>query len=80
MVCDDEKNMRVMGDFLRGVNGIKRVDLLPYHRLGKNTYRGLDREYTLRDVPLKSEREMQHSAKILMKGGFQIRAGGWGSS
>ena len=73
---DDEENMRAMGDFLRGINGIKRVDLLPYHRLGENTYRRLDREYTLGEVPLKSEGELQHLAEILIKRGFEVHIGG----
>jgi pyruvate formate lyase activating enzyme len=65
-----------MGDFLQDVNGIKQVDLLPYHRLGENIYRRLDREYTLSDVPLKSVGELQHLAEILIKRGFEVHIGG----
>lgn len=73
---DDDEDISAMGAFLQRIDRIERVDLLPYHRLGEEMYGRLDREYTLRDLSLKSERELQHIAKILMKGGFQVQVGG----
>jgi pyruvate formate lyase activating enzyme len=73
---DDVENIRTMGDFLKGLNGIKRVDLLPYHRLGENKYKRLGRKYQISDVPLKPEKELQYLADILIKKGFQVRIGG----
>ena len=50
-INDDEQNIRETADFLHGLgNNVLRIELMPYHRLGKGKYESLDRTYPLPDV------------------------------
>jgi pyruvate formate lyase activating enzyme len=40
-VNDDPENIRRTADFLRSIGVIKEISLLPYHRMGKDKYKGL---------------------------------------
>ncbi|SDX31323.1 glycyl-radical enzyme activating protein [Eubacterium barkeri] len=46
-VNDDEKELRRMGEFCRGLQHLSYLQLLPYHRLGNDTYRKLGIPYKL---------------------------------
>lgn len=37
-------------NFAKGLDNISKVELLPYHRLGKSKYEGLGREYNLKGI------------------------------
>lgn len=36
--------------FADGLKGVKKIHLLPYHRLGQDKYEGLGREYLMKDI------------------------------
>jgi len=56
-INDSDSNLAATAEFCRGLNRLKEVELLPYHRLGLETYRHLDRHYPLPDtLPPKPER------------------------
>ena len=51
-INDDEQNIKETADFLHGLgNNVLRIELMPYHRLGKGKYESLDKKYPLPDVP-----------------------------
>lgn len=47
--------------FSAGLQGVRRMHLLPYHRLGQDKYDGLGREYLMKDVLPPS---MEHMEKL----------------
>jgi len=50
-VNDDPENIKETTDFLHGLgNNVARIELMPYHGLGKGKYGSLDREYLLPHV------------------------------
>ncbi|MGD0780075.1 MAG: glycyl-radical enzyme activating protein [Dehalococcoidales bacterium] len=50
-INDDEKNIKETADFLHGLgNNALRIELMPYHRLGKGKYESLDRRYPLPNI------------------------------
>ncbi len=50
-INDDANNIRDTADFLRTLgNNACRIELMPYHRLGKGKYESLDRKYSLPDI------------------------------
>jgi pyruvate formate lyase activating enzyme len=47
-INDDAQNIKETAAFLNGLgNNALRIELMPYHRLGKGKYEALDRQYTL---------------------------------
>jgi pyruvate formate lyase activating enzyme len=50
-INDDRQNIKDTADFLHGLgNNACRIELMPYHQLGKGKYECLDRKYNLPDV------------------------------
>ena len=45
-----EKEIADIAEFAGSLQGVKKMHLLPYHRLGQDKYTGLDREYFMKDV------------------------------
>ena len=45
-----EENMRLTADFFRSMKNISDIELLPYHKLGMDTYRKLGKKYELEDI------------------------------
>jgi pyruvate formate lyase activating enzyme len=46
-INDSEDNIKDMARYIAGLDNIKEVNLLPYHRLGVSKYIMLDRKYSL---------------------------------
>lgn len=56
-LTDTEENIREIARFVKELDPGLTVNLLPYHRLGVNKYRMLDREYQLSELrPIPEER------------------------
>ena len=47
---DTPEEIRDIAMFADKLPGVKRIYLLPYHRLGQDKYTGLNREYQMKDV------------------------------
>jgi pyruvate formate lyase activating enzyme len=66
-INDDIQNVKATAQFLKGL-GINspRIELMPYHRLGKGKYESLDKEFFLSEV-LSPEPEHLQSIKIVFE-------------
>ena len=60
-----EENMRQTAEFLRALHRVTDVELLPYHRLGLETYRKLGRTYELPDIATPPMEEMRRMAEVI---------------
>lgn len=50
-INDDTQNIRETAEFLHGLGeNALRIELMPYHRLGKGKYESLDKEYRLPEI------------------------------
>lgn len=47
---DTEQEIKQIAKFASQLDGVKKIHLLPYHRLGQDKYAGLGREYTLTNI------------------------------
>ena len=70
-----EKDAKNIADFLQGLNTVKRVDLLPFHRLGKSKYLMLDRNCIV-DIKPPDKEYVERIKKILESGGIKVSIGG----
>lgn len=61
-INDDAQNIKDTSEFLKGLGNNTRLELMPYHRLGKGKYESLGKKYLLPDVPI-PEQEYLESIK-----------------
>lgn len=74
---DDDENIRALGRFCRKLKQLNQIQLLPYHRLGIETYRRLCRSTPLQSVAAPEKEAMQHKASLLREMGFTVEIGGY---
>ena len=72
----DGKNLRSAGAFLRGVKGVAKVNLLPYHSAAEAKHRRWDVEYKLKGLSAPSEDMLKKGAAILESYGLKVEIGG----
>lgn len=70
-INDDIRNIRATAEFLKGL-GIDspRIELMPYHRLGKGKYESLDREFLLSGLISPEPEHLQSLKKIFEDSGI----------
>ena len=64
-VTDDEQGLKDMGDFIASLNHVKRVEILPYHKLGLFKWEKLGIAYPLEGVPVPTEEEVKKAEALL---------------
>ena len=62
---DDENDLIELKKFISSLNTVKKVEVLPYHNLGKFKWDNLNLEYPLKDVPPASDDDVKRAKKIL---------------
>jgi pyruvate formate lyase activating enzyme len=75
-INDSRENLEATAEFVRSLPGVKRIDLLSYHRLGEPKYRRLERDYPLNGQPSPSAEKVAWVRQILEQQGFEVRIGG----
>jgi len=75
-VNTDEENLRSTGTFLRGVKGVEKVNLLPYHSAAEDKHRRWNIEYKLKGLRAPSEDMLKNGAAILESYGLKVEIGG----
>lgn len=74
-VNDDDGELRAMAEFLRPL-GLRRLDLLPYHRMGIDKYRRLGIRCPLEVFPSPDPARADEVAEALRRQGLEVRMGG----
>lgn len=64
-VNDGDENLRALAEFSRRLNKLQAIELLPYHRLGSDTYRLLGRRYAMESVAAQSWEKLEERAVFL---------------
>ena len=72
-----EEEIRDIAKFAGSLKGVKKLHLLPYHRLGQDKYDGLGREYELKDILPPENDLMQKLLKVAIEAsGLDCQIGG----
>lgn len=56
---DTVQEIRDIAEYTKKLGNVRRIHLLPYHRLGQDKYEGLGREYLMKDVEPPSNEKME---------------------
>jgi len=73
---DTVKEISDIANFAKTLPGVKQMHILPYHRLGQDKYKGLNREYEMKDMLPPSKEKMQELLEAVNKTGLQGQIGG----
>ena len=66
-INDSEEELRKIGEFCTRLRRLDHVQLLPYHRLGTETYKKLGRPYLLEGVKSPTAEEMARHRSVMRK-------------
>ena len=72
---DSEEDIRRISRFAREI-GAKAHHLLPYHRLGADKYKGLGRNYSMKEVLPPTKERMEYLLSIAEECGIRAQIGG----
>ena len=74
---DTEIEIRDIAEYVRKLGNVRRMHLLPYHRLGQDKYDGLNRPYLMGDVKPPTNEKMERLLKVAEEvSGVEYRIGG----
>jgi pyruvate formate lyase activating enzyme len=66
-VTDDRNDLHELGDFIGSLNNVKKIEILPYHKLGVYKWEALGLEYPLQNIEPPSDEKVQQAYEILTK-------------
>ena len=63
-ISDFEEDIRALGEHFKGFKMLQRVEILPYHTLGKHKYESLGWDYTLKDTPTNTPQQLDRAVSL----------------
>jgi len=69
---DDEEHLHSLGEFVGGMKNVQKIEIQPYHKLGKHKYEALGWKYELEDVEMNTAEQLERAKKILMQYGKDV--------
>lgn len=73
---DTPEEIGDIAKFASSLENVKKMHILPYHRLGLDKYEGLSREYLLKDILPPDDEKMEELKKAAEKFGIECQIGG----
>ncbi len=73
---DTEEEIREIAKFAKSLKGVEEINLLPYHKFGKDKYDGLGREYLMGDLETPTDGKMNRLKTVAEKCGLICKIGG----
>lgn len=64
-ITDSEEDLLQLKKFLESLSSVKRIDILPYHDLGKFKWENLGVDYPLKNVRTANNNDVERAKKIL---------------
>jgi len=75
-INDREEDWQAAAGFAAGLQGIRQVNILPYHKLGLFKSRRMNHPYALESVEPPSLERMERAAEIFRQRGLMVKKGG----
>lgn len=63
-ISDFEEDIRALGEHFKDYKMIQRVEILPYHTLGKHKYESLGWEYKLEHIPINTPAQLDRALAL----------------
>jgi pyruvate formate lyase activating enzyme len=75
-INDDVENLDRTGSFLNGLQGIKKVNILPYHDFQKSKYDRFEMPHRTENITLPTQEVILNAKKRLENFGIKVAIGG----
>lgn len=62
-----EEQLTGVGEFLKTLSNVEKLEVLPYHALGEVKYQNLGMDYVLKDTPQLSKEEAKQAETVIRK-------------
>ena len=62
---DDPQDLKKLKDFISTLNSVQKVELLPYHDMGKYKWKNLGCDYELENVRIANQDDIKKAKEIL---------------
>ena len=73
---DTAEEIREIARFAKNQMRVSEMNLLPYHRLGKDKYTGLGRDYLMGEILPPTDEHMEMLKKVCEEEGMTAKIGG----
>jgi len=70
-MTDDEANLRSIADFAAGLGNVERVEVLPFHQMGRFKWQKLGLDYTLRDTQPPGAEQCERACQMFREVGLK---------
>lgn len=64
-LTDGELHIRQLGEMIKTIPNVQKVELLPYHTMGVEKYYALGIPYSLENVPSLEQKKLQYLQNVL---------------
>lgn len=64
-LTDDEEDLIALRDFINSLKTVQKVEILPYHNLGKTKWENLGLNYALEDIRTATDEDVKRAKEIL---------------
>lgn len=64
-MSDFDEDLLRLADFIKTLNNVEKIEVLPYHKLGVYKWESLGLEYKLKDVEPPSQERVENAKRIL---------------
>jgi pyruvate formate lyase activating enzyme len=63
-LTDDRENVEPIAKFAASLGNVQRVDVLPFHQMGRYKWEKLSLDYTLKDVKPPTNEQVEEACKV----------------
>jgi pyruvate formate lyase activating enzyme len=70
-LTDDPRDVAQIAKFSATLGNVERVDVLPFHQMGRFKWKELNLSYTLNDVPSPSPEAVEHACSLFRAEGLK---------
>lgn len=75
-INDDDANLAATAEFCKSLRKFRELHILPYHKLGVESYRFLARDYSLGTLEISTAELVEEKAERLRQQGIAVKIGG----
>ncbi|MCH5251870.1 MAG: pyruvate formate lyase-activating protein [Lachnospiraceae bacterium] len=66
-ITDDEKELTELGHFMGTLSNVEKLEVLPYHAMGKVKYEQLGMSYRLADTPQLTKEQAKEAEEVILR-------------